>query len=413
MAFITQRGVELFQGLKPLDPRPDLRLVASVRWPSDLDALQKLAADWPGSVWLHLCGNSPRERAGDRFQMHSKIVYVEHPGQPVDAFIGSHNLTAAALDGINDEASVHLRCHPKNAVAQQIREHIDCCRNEAEQFDPFRMPLYRQAQIAFQNGLRSYGDGVEGFKSLPVMVIYAEATDSKLLTEPVLRLFTSVGHKGAAERFINGRNVDLYLYPKGTLHGQPSPTAVPMFFRGRITMVNDGDDAAVLQRAVNASLDDLKAPRVQPENKIPVGRRPGLQVVMRLDQRETRVPRTYVKDRPRYRNRITHEGADLRNAQQEHDIDLLAYFTEDSFVDESLVFLRPHRLEQVAEIPVPGRRHRGEDPLARLRDDPRIRREANDAIQRRLETRDERPRTNETEFCFDARYVYDELDEEP
>jgi hypothetical protein len=86
--------------------RCDVRIVTSVRWPTNIKAVAELATRWPNAIWIHLAGDSPHEKFGDKYQMHSKVIAIEGQGDAFTGFVGSHNWTFAALDGPNLEATV-------------------------------------------------------------------------------------------------------------------------------------------------------------------------------------------------------------------------------------------------------------------------------------------------------------------
>ena len=106
VAFVTRAGVDLAH--REIDTsRCDVCIVTSVRWPTDIRAVAELAIRWPNAVWIHLAGDSPHEKFGDKYQMHSKAIAIEGQGE-FTGFVGSHNWTFAALDGLNLEATVEV-----------------------------------------------------------------------------------------------------------------------------------------------------------------------------------------------------------------------------------------------------------------------------------------------------------------
>jgi hypothetical protein len=149
-------GVRTFLKLVPnRTVRQNSRFVASIRWPTDLDALGELAVAMPGRVYIHRGYFLPEEVNHDRSLMHSKTVYIENGQGDVHILVGSHNWTGQALDGNNLEASVHVRCPRGDLFADQVRTHIDRCVAESEVFDPSRLDDYKAIQVA----LHGWPDG--------------------------------------------------------------------------------------------------------------------------------------------------------------------------------------------------------------------------------------------------------------
>jgi HKD family nuclease len=99
VAFVTRSGVAFLRQYLKTHPSGKARLVASVRFPTNLQALANLQDDYPGTVFLHTGFQAPLEKDGDRGQFHSKVVLVEMPGTERCIVVGSHNWTQNALQG--------------------------------------------------------------------------------------------------------------------------------------------------------------------------------------------------------------------------------------------------------------------------------------------------------------------------
>lgn len=126
-------------------------VVASVAFPTDLDALAALHTRIPGKVYIHLGGALPKEPHVGRALMHSKVFLAEAPGR-CTLWVGSHNLTAMAIEGGNFEAAVIMSGPIDNAVVQDARQHLNTCRDTAELFDPNQLGRYRDMQRGWSGG---------------------------------------------------------------------------------------------------------------------------------------------------------------------------------------------------------------------------------------------------------------------
>jgi hypothetical protein len=105
-------------------------MVISADAPTDIEAVNDLARQAPGAVWLHETGKLPREKGVGSALMHSKVFYSE-AGDDCWLWVGSHNLTGRATTGANLEAALLLSGHPSDAPFQAARQHIEACRAEA------------------------------------------------------------------------------------------------------------------------------------------------------------------------------------------------------------------------------------------------------------------------------------------
>ena len=264
VAFVTRAGVDLAH--REIDTsRCDVRIVTSVRWPTNIKAVAELATRWPNAIWIHLAGDSPHEKFGDKYQRHSKAIAIEGQGDAFTGFVGSHNRTFAALDGLNLEATVEVSCRTTDSFAIDLRSHLEACVAEAEPFDPGQVDAYLAIQRALHPGPPP--DSGDDFDRYPAIVIHAEGPEG-LATSPQLRLY--VGPEGEiAEEFIHGRRVDLYLYPPGTLLHPGRPSATPVYFDGEVTMVNTKADARVQERQVDSGILDLLAPQIERVSDFP------------------------------------------------------------------------------------------------------------------------------------------------
>jgi len=112
--------------------------------------------------------------------LHSKLYYMELSGGNACAFVGSHNLTAYALTGLNGEAGVLLE-GPANAPEfDAVRSHIDLARRQAVPYSP-------DIKEAYAWWIREYLDGLRAEMGLPhdwttvrTIIIFAASVESRL-----------------------------------------------------------------------------------------------------------------------------------------------------------------------------------------------------------------------------------------
>jgi hypothetical protein len=87
--------------------------------------------------------------------LHSKVYYMELPDAAACAFIGSHNVTAFALTGLNGEAAVLLEGPRASAEFDKIREHIDTARVQSVMYSPGMKEAYAWWTREFLDGLKA------------------------------------------------------------------------------------------------------------------------------------------------------------------------------------------------------------------------------------------------------------------
>jgi hypothetical protein len=370
VAFVTRAGVDLAH--REIDTsRCEVRIVTSVRWPTNIKAVAELATRWPNTVWIHLAGNSPQEKSGDKYQMHSKVIAIEGQGDAFTAFVGSHNWTFTALDGLNLEATVEVSCRTSDSFANDLRLHIDACVAESEPFDTSQVDAYLAIQRAlFPGPPPDSGDGFDDFDKYPSVVIHAEDPDG-LATSPQLRLY--VGPEGEiAEEFIHSRRVDLYLYPPGTLLHPGRPSATPVYFDGTVTMVNTKADARVQEREVDSAILDLLAPQIKRVSEFPNVPSATREVAMRLDNQGTRSPFVYHsgprQSRPAVRDRVLFEPAPIPGLPPINHADAERYLRAPQLSGNELLRETPVSIRREITVDVPSPDLYPEDPQIVLRE---------------------------------------------
>ena len=370
VAFVTRAGVDLAH--REIDTsRCDVRIVTSVRWPTNIKAVAELATRWPNAIWIHLAGDSPHEKFGDKYQMHSKVIAIEGQGDAFTGFVGSHNWTFAALDGPNLEATVEVSCRTTDSFAGDLRSHIDACVAEAEPFDLGQVDAYLAIQRALHPGPPpDSGDDFDDFDKYPAIVIHAEDPEG-LATSPQLRLY--VGPEGEiAEEFIHGRRVDLYLYPPGTLLHPGRPSATPVYFDGEVTMVNTKADARVQERRVDSAILDLLAPQIERVSDFPDVPSASREVAMRLDNHGSRSPFVYHsgprQSRPAVRDRVLFEPAPIPGLPPVNRADAFRYLRAPEMSGDELLREVPVSIRREITVDVPSPDLYPEDPQIVLRE---------------------------------------------
>ena len=85
--------------------------------------------------------------------LHSKVYLMERGDGTASAFVGSHNLTAFALKGLNGEAGVLLEGPSSSAQFDAIRAHIDEAAHQAVVYDPSKKAAYAWWAERYISGL--------------------------------------------------------------------------------------------------------------------------------------------------------------------------------------------------------------------------------------------------------------------
>ena len=179
--FMTADGIEAI--LEPLRAQPGRlrRLVVGAgtyRAFEGCDRLLDAGVD-PSAIHVHLgfTRTTRRKRGFVRYHpmLHSKVYLMEQEDGTASAFVGSHNLTAFALEGLNGEAGVLLEGPSPSPEFDAIRAHIDEATRLAVVYDPLMKDAYSWWAEQYIEGLAGrFKDRPRDAASQRTMVIMAE-----------------------------------------------------------------------------------------------------------------------------------------------------------------------------------------------------------------------------------------------
>ena len=160
--FATPGGLATIHG--PIRARPQslkTLVVGSANYPG-FGALDELLAAGvpPDRLHVHLghtAATGGRKHPFARFHpmLHSKVYYMEHPDGSASAFIGSHNLTAFALGGLNGEAAVLLEGSKDSPEFEKVRQHIATARSQAVVYSAAMKEAYAWWTREFLEGMKA------------------------------------------------------------------------------------------------------------------------------------------------------------------------------------------------------------------------------------------------------------------
>jgi hypothetical protein len=107
--------------------------------------------------------------------LHSKIYYMEMTNDTACAFIGSHNVTSFALQGLNGEAAVLIEGSRGDAAFNCVREHIQTATGEAVPYSPGMKEAFAWWTKEFIEGLSTEVDIPKDWSTVRTILIFASA----------------------------------------------------------------------------------------------------------------------------------------------------------------------------------------------------------------------------------------------
>ena len=106
--------------------------------------------------------------------LHSKVYYFEFPDSTAAAFVGSHNLTHFALEGLNGEASIRLDGLRSDTEFEQIRRHIAIAQSQAVAYAPAMKEAYAWWFREYFDGLKAEAGLPADWQTFRTILIFAE-----------------------------------------------------------------------------------------------------------------------------------------------------------------------------------------------------------------------------------------------
>jgi hypothetical protein len=155
-------------------------VVGAATYPG-FEALDELIdADVPrANLFVHLghtCATRSRKHPYARYHpmLHSKIYYMES-GSRACAFIGSNNVTAFALTGLNGEAAIMLEGPADSPEFVKVRRHIEAARDQAVAYSPAMKEAYAWWTREFLDGLKAEMRVPQDWTTVRTILLFASA----------------------------------------------------------------------------------------------------------------------------------------------------------------------------------------------------------------------------------------------
>jgi hypothetical protein len=157
---VTPSGIELIEGPVLAHPAKLAALVVGAGTFRAFEAFDGLldAGVAPGNLFVHLgmsrlTGGRKNPFARYRPMLHSKICLLNMGSGRSAAFVGSHNLTGFALQGLNGEASILLEGDTTDAAFEALHRHVSISIAQASRYNRAMKDAYAWWTAQFVKGL--------------------------------------------------------------------------------------------------------------------------------------------------------------------------------------------------------------------------------------------------------------------
>lgn len=186
--FATRGGLQALSG--PLKIRPgalSTLVVGAATYPAfeTMDDLLAMGVD-PLSLFVPLGHTAPSGTYKNPFRrfhpmLHSKVYHMQLADGRDCAFIGSHNITAFALTGLNGEASIYIEGESDSAEFAAVREHITSARTQAVPYMPTMKEAYAWWYREFLEGVKAEVRLPKEWQVVRTILVFAEAPKGTIL----------------------------------------------------------------------------------------------------------------------------------------------------------------------------------------------------------------------------------------
>lgn len=160
--FLTLDGMNAIVAPLRTHPRKLATLVVSSSTYRGFGALDQLIAAGvpPDRLFVHLghsAASGGRKNPFYRYHpmLHSKIYYMEMDNGTACAFVGSHNITSFALNGLNAEAAILLEGPSSDPQFTAISQHIAELQSQAAQYSLSMKQAFHWWTLESIDGLRA------------------------------------------------------------------------------------------------------------------------------------------------------------------------------------------------------------------------------------------------------------------
>jgi hypothetical protein len=180
--FATPGGLAAISGPIKAKPQALRTLVVGAATYPGFEALDALLAAGvpPDRLHVHLGHTTEtggRKNPFARFHpmLHSKVYYMELPGDNACAFIGSHNVTAFALAGLNGEAAVLIEGSTASQEFDKVRRHINAARSQSVAYTPAMKEAYSWWTREFIDGMKAEMKLPQDWRTVRTILLFASA----------------------------------------------------------------------------------------------------------------------------------------------------------------------------------------------------------------------------------------------
>lgn len=127
--------------------KPNSFFCADIQLPTNIKNILEYSRFGVDEIYLHRFRQPPSEYTSNTNLLHSKILLFQLNDTDAEIWIGSHNFTGYAIEGLNLEASISIKCKTSDKIYQEVSEYLEYIKRDfCFKFDPYEVDKYEKLQ---------------------------------------------------------------------------------------------------------------------------------------------------------------------------------------------------------------------------------------------------------------------------
>lgn len=127
--------------------KPNSFFCADIQLPTNIENILEYSKFGVEEIYLHKFRQPPSEYTLNTNLLHSKVLLFQLNDTDAEIWIGSHNFTGYAIEGLNLEASISIRCKTNDKIYEEVSEYLEYVKRDfCFKFDPYQVDVYEKLQ---------------------------------------------------------------------------------------------------------------------------------------------------------------------------------------------------------------------------------------------------------------------------
>lgn len=183
-----------------------------IQLPTNIDNILEYYKEGVKEIYLHKYRQPPEDYTQNTNLLHSKVLLFELDDTHAEIWVGSHNFTGYAIEGLNLEAAISIKCTIYDKIYKDILSYLEYIKRDfCFQFDASKVDIYKKLQTRDAEKTDIDSKLASDIKKVVTLVGYNMDT---LVQEQIIQLL-SLNYKQYAQFKTTGEELYLHTYDIG------------------------------------------------------------------------------------------------------------------------------------------------------------------------------------------------------